>query len=246
MGNLLKGKVVLVTGAGSGVGQAVAVAYAANGATVIASDINLSNTISRLKSKKSVYFIETDVTNLRDCSRLINKIIEKYGRLNIAFNSGGLLGEVTLPDDMNAANFNHVILTNLTSIYYCMKYEIQTMLDNGGGIIINSPTVLDFEEVDSFIGYVAAKHGIIGLTQNAALKYAKKNISIHCVAPDFVHAPLLETIDIKSKTASSFQQVSGQRSKAEGIAAMALCLSSCEGSSATSSYHPGEGYSSSN
>ena len=166
--------------------------------------------------------------------------MEKYGRLDIAFNSAVISSEKSVSGDINAESFNRIISTNLCGIFYCMKCEIQAMLGQGEGIIINSPNVLNCEGVNAAIGYVAARYGIIGLTQDAAFKYANKNISIHCVSQQIVNAPLLETVDVKAGTISSLQHLRAQQGSAEEIAALVLWLSSGKASFESKGYYSDE------
>ena len=244
MGGLFRGKVVLVTGAGSGIGKAAALAYAAKGATVVVSDRVVSDTAYLIKSKKGeACFIKADISIADDCKYLVKEIVERYGKLDIAVNCAGMQGEANNLMDMSAEGFNKIISDNLCGIFYSMKYEIRAMLKQGVGIIINTAFILGIEKLVSFSGYDAARHGVIGLTQNAAREYANENIRIHCVAPEYVNSPILETIDVKSKTALSLQHLRGQTGKAEEIAAMVIWLSSDKASSATSSCYPtGSGY----
>ena len=167
---LFESKVALVTGWGSGIGQATALAYAAQGAKVIVSDINETETVTKIKANGGeATFVKTDLSKASECEQLIEKVIKLYGKIDIAFNNAGILGETNKLADTTLAGFARVIDINLNSVFYCMKYEIGAMLKQGGGVIVNTASILGAVGFDSFSGYVAAKHGVVGLTQNAIL-----------------------------------------------------------------------------
>jgi len=240
--NLFEGKVVVVTGAGSGIGQAAALAYAENGAKVIVSDIKDSDTVTKIKSKGGeATFIKTDVTKPEECENLVNQTIKTYGKMDIAFNNAGILGETNNLADMSLEGFDKVIRTNLSSVFYCMKYEIAAMLKQGKGVIVNTASILGAVGFESFSGYVAAKHGVVGLTQNAALEYSSKGIRINCVAPGFINTPLLNTIDTKGKESLALKHPIGRMGNPEEVAALVIWLSSEKASYATGGYYPIDG-----
>jgi NAD(P)-dependent dehydrogenase (short-subunit alcohol dehydrogenase family) len=242
MENLFEGKVALVTGASSGIGQAAAFLYAANGAKVIVSDMKEGDTVAKIKAKGGeASFIKADVSKAVECEKLIKQTIKLYKKVDIAFNNAGILGETNNLADMSLAGFEKVIGINLTGVFYCMKYEIAEMLKQGNGVIVNTASILGAVGFASFSGYVAAKHGVVGLTQNAALEYSSKGIRINCVAPGFINTPLLNTIDAKGKKALAVKHPIGRLGTPEEVAELVIWLSSEKASYATGGYYPIDG-----
>jgi len=242
MSDLFSGKVALVTGAGSGIGQATALLYAANGAKVIVADIKENDTVTKIKAKGGeASFIEANMSIAANCEQLIKETIHTYGKIDIAFNNAGILGETNNLAEMSLGGFEKVIGINLSGVFYCMKYEIAEMLKQGHGVIVNTASILGAVGFASFSGYVAAKHGVVGLTQNAALEYSDKNIRINCVAPGFINTPLLDTIDKKSKEALILKHPIGRLGTPEEVAELVIWLSSENASFATGGYYPIDG-----
>ncbi len=242
MKKTFEGKVALVTGAGSGIGQAAAFAYAVNGAKVIVSDIKDNDTVAKIVADGGeAYFVKTDVSKAEECEQLVKKTIEKYGKIDIAFNNAGILGETNNLAEMSNDGFEKVIAVNLNGVFYCMKYEISAMLKQGSGVIVNTASILGTVGFSAFSGYVAAKHGVVGLTQTAALEYSSKGIRINCVAPGFINTPLLSTLNVKSKEELSLKHPIGRLGEAKEVASLVIWLSSEEASYATGGYYPIDG-----
>ncbi len=242
MKKLFEGKVAIVTGASSGIGQATAILYAQNGAKVIVSDVNETTTVKTITDNGGESsFIKADVSIASDCERLVKEAIHLYGKVDIAFNNAGILGETNPLADMSLKGFEKVISINLNGVFYCMKYEIEAMLKQGGGVIVNTASILGAVGFASFSGYVAAKHGVVGLTQNAAIEYSSKNIRINCVAPGFINTPLLHDIDAEAKKALALKHPIGRLGTPEEVAALVIWLSSDNASYATGGYYPIDG-----
>ncbi|MFP5042792.1 SDR family oxidoreductase [Parasediminibacterium sp. JCM 36343] len=242
MASLFANRVAVVTGAGSGIGQATALAYAAGGAKVIVSDIKENDTVAKIKANGGeATFIKTDVSKAAECEHLVKQTIDIYGKIDIAFNNAGILGETNQLAEMSLAGFEKVISVNLNGVFYCMKYEIDAMLKQGGGVIVNTASILGAVGFMSFSGYVAAKHGVVGLTQNAAMEYSKKGIRINCVAPGFINTPLLNDIDKAGKEALELKHPIGRLGTSEEVAALVIWLSSSQASFATGGYYPIDG-----
>jgi NAD(P)-dependent dehydrogenase (short-subunit alcohol dehydrogenase family) len=242
MNSLFEGKVALVTGASSGIGQSAALLYAANGAKVVVSDIHDGDTVTKIKaSGGDAIFIKADVSKAADCEHLIMQSVAAYGRIDIAFNNAGILGETNKLADMSLDGFEKVISINLNSVFYCMKYEIEVMLKHGGGVIVNTASILGAVGFDSFSGYVASKHGIVGLTQTAAIEYSSMGIRINCVAPGFIDTPLLDTVDARNKSTLAAKHPIGRLGAPEEVAELVIWLSSGKASYATGGYYPIDG-----
>lgn len=242
MESLFSGKVALVTGGGSGIGQATALLYASQGAKVVVSDIKDKETVAKIKAQGGeAIFIKTDVSLAQDCEELVRQTIKAYGKVDIAFNNAGILGETNFLGDLSLEGFAKVIGINLNGVFYCMKYEIEAMLKQGGGVIVNTASILGSVGFASYSGYVAAKHGVVGLTQNAALEYSSKNIRVNCVAPGFINTPLLDSIDISGKEALIVKHPIGRLGTPEEVAALVIWLSCEKASFATGGYYPIDG-----
>jgi NAD(P)-dependent dehydrogenase (short-subunit alcohol dehydrogenase family) len=242
MKDLFSGKVAMVTGAGSGIGQATALAYACKGAKVIVSDIKDNDTVSRIKeSGGEAFFIKTDVSKATECEKLISESLKKYGKIDIAFNNAGILGEENNLADISLDGYAKVIGINLNGVFFCMKYEIEAMLKQGGGVIVNTASILGAVGFATYSGYVAAKHGVVGLTQNAALEYSDKKIRINCVAPGFIETPLLNTIDKNGKKGLVLKHPIGRLGTPQEVAELVIWLSSDKASFATGGYYPIDG-----
>jgi NAD(P)-dependent dehydrogenase (short-subunit alcohol dehydrogenase family) len=188
------GKVVLVTGGGSGIGQATAVAFARQGAkVVIAGRSNADETLRRIKEVGGeAIFVRTDVSISADVQAVIKATIDKFGRLDVAFNNAGLL-PVTAPlVDQTEDDFDKIISVDLKGVFLCMKYEIPEMLKVGGGSIINCGSIVSLVADPGMAPYVAAKHGVSGITKGAALEYATQGIRINAIAPAFTETGMTQ------------------------------------------------------
>ena len=188
------GKVVLVTGGGSGIGQATAVAFARQGAkVVIAGRSNADETLRRIKEVGGeAIFVRTDVSISADVQAVIKATIDTFGRLDVAFNNAGLL-PVTAPlVDQTEEDFDKIISVDLKGVFLCMKYEIPEMLKVGGGSIINCGSIVSLVADPGMAPYVAAKHGVSGITKGAALEYATQGIRINAIAPAFTETGMTQ------------------------------------------------------
>ena len=188
-------KVALVTGAGSGIGQATAIAFAREGASVIIADLTPAHgeqtlhLIEEFGGKAAL--IQCDVSQPREIEAMINFAVGHYGRLDYAFNNAGIEGTMALTADYPEESWNKVIAVNLTGVFLCMKYQIQQMLKVGGGAIVNNSSILGLIGIPTAAAYTAAKHGVIGLTQTAANEYAAQGIRINAVCPGYIKTPML-------------------------------------------------------
>ncbi len=243
----LKEKVALVTGGASGIGQAAAKLYALHGAKVVVSDldeINGEETVKQIRRKGGeAIFLKTDVSDPAACDALIAATVKAFGSVDIAFNNAGISGESNPIGDMSIEGWKKIIAVNLDSVFYCMKYEIQQMQKQGKGAIVNMSSILGQVGFANSAGYVAAKHGVVGLTQNAALEYSAKGIRVNAVGPGFIDTPLLTHAGLDGATRQylASQHAIGRLGTSDEVAELVIWLSSDKAGFVTGSYYAVDG-----
>jgi NAD(P)-dependent dehydrogenase (short-subunit alcohol dehydrogenase family) len=195
MSNKFNNKVALITGAGSGIGKSTALLLAQQGASVVVSDINLEaaqkvvDEIVALGGKAAAN--KANTAEPEDMKAAVEFAVSTFGALHLAFNNAGILGEVNSTEELSIDGWRRVIDVNLNAVFYSMHYEVPAILAAGGGAIVNTASIAGLIGIQNISGYVAAKHGVTGLTKAAALEYADKGIRINSVHPGYIKTPLI-------------------------------------------------------
>ena len=194
--NRFGGKVAIVTGAGSGIGEATGMLFAAEGAQVVLADLNLAGAervADAIKHKEGLVDVfQADVADADAVQHLVDFAVKRFGKLDIAVNNAGIGGEMAPVGEMSTAGWRRVIDVNLNGVFYGMRAEIPAMLEGGGGSIVNMSSILGSVGFANSAAYVAAKHGLVGLTQTAALEYGTRGIRVNAVGPGFIQTPLVD------------------------------------------------------
>jgi NAD(P)-dependent dehydrogenase (short-subunit alcohol dehydrogenase family) len=233
------GKVVLVTGAASGIGRAAAVAFAAEGARVAILDRtadSLKNTGAAMRNTGAeVLTIACDVASPEQVEAAVKQVVERFGQLDVAFNNAGVENHATPLHEIELDEWDRILGINLRGTFVCMKHEIAQMVRQGGGVVVNTSSGAGIRGVAGGASYAASKHAIIGMTKSAALDYAKQNIRVNAVLPGNIDTPMMGRFTSGDIEKAIDLEPVGRLGKPEEIAEAVLWMASDLGGFVTGS-----------
>ena len=229
-------RVALVTGGGSGIGRASALLFARRGAKVVIADVDESGggeTVGLIeRAGGEAIYVRTDVSSASDVENMVGQTVRHFGRVDFGFNNAAdvqaHLDAIGPTHEYPEDNWDRVIAVNLKGVWLSMKYEIRQMLEGGGGAIVNTASALGLVGVENLSGYVASKHGVVGLTRTAALEYARRGIRVNAVCPGYVHTPMIQSRldDPESQARLMAKEPIGRVGRPEEIAEAVIWLCS--------------------
>ena len=243
--NTLNGKVAIVTGASSGIGKATAILLAKEGAKILLSDVNEKSGFDAVEEIKTsggeAIFMKADSSKPEHNEALVQKAKKQYGALDIAVNNAGIGGPLAPTGDYPLDGWQKVIDINLSGVFYGMRYQIPAMMEKGGSII-NVASILGQVGTKFSPAYVAAKHGVVGLTKTAALEYADKKIRINSIGPAYIKTPMvMNALDEATLNVLVGLHPIGRMGESEEVAELILWLASSKASFVTGSYYAVDG-----
>jgi NAD(P)-dependent dehydrogenase (short-subunit alcohol dehydrogenase family) len=243
---MLENKVAIVTGGGSGIGKAIAILYASEGAKIMVSDVDEKGGNEAVAEIKSLggeaIFVKGDTSKPADCQLVVEKAVQQFGGLHIAVNNAGIGGPISPLGEYPIEGWDKVISINLSGVFYGMRYQIPALLASGGGSIVNVASILAKVGTKGSAAYVSAKHGVIGLTETAALEYAAQNIRINSIGPGYIMTPLLsKALDEPTLKYLTGLHPMGRLGTSDEVAQLALFLNSDKASFITGAYYNVDG-----
>ena len=241
MGKQFQGRTAIVTGAASGIGKAIALGLGAEGANVVVNDLKIESAQAVADeiaaAGGSAIAIAGDVGNPDDVKATVEAAVRRFGALHLAVNNAGIGGPLGLLADIDIADYKKRMDVNLHSVFYGMYYQIPAMLKAGGGSIVNMSSILGVVGSSTAVPYVAAKHGVSGMTKAAALGYADKGIRVNSVHPGYIDTPLLEALPKPAYDALVGLHPVGRLGTPEEVSALVLFVLSDQASFITGSQY---------
>jgi NAD(P)-dependent dehydrogenase (short-subunit alcohol dehydrogenase family) len=211
MTDSLKGKTIIVTGAGGGIGCAASLVLAHAGATVVVSDIAEEGARATVEAVHrnggKADFVKADLASEDEVRMLVERTVSVHGRLDGAFNNAGLEQCAVPLHELTTAQWDRAIRVDLTSVFWCLKYQVIAMLKNGGGAIVNTASSLGQVAIQNASEYVAAKHGVIGLTRAAAAEYGSRGIRVNAVLPGIIKTPMISRLTEDARFSAFFEKL---------------------------------------
>jgi NAD(P)-dependent dehydrogenase (short-subunit alcohol dehydrogenase family) len=236
------GKVVFVTGGGSGIGAACVRRFADHGARVVVGDIDAYNAEKVAEAAgPNVRPLGLNVADPDSVSSAIFDIVDKEGRLDVAVNNAGVTGDLALLHELSLEAFRRTLDINLWGVFHSMRCEIPVMLGKGGGVIVNTASVASASGYPYAAGYCASKHGVLGLTRTAAIEYAQAGIRVVAVGPGAIDTPMLQMAPPDVAAAAIAMAPAKRAGRPEEVAALICFLASAEASFITGSFHAADG-----
>ena len=241
----LSGKVAFVTGGGSGIGEACSLMLAKQGAAVAVVDLKMEVAqrvadVITAQGGKAIALV-ADVADEAQVAKAVTETVSKLGGLNIAVNNAGIGGDQAPTADQSVAGWRKVLSINLDGVFYCMRNQIPAMLKSGGGSIVNIASILGQVGFANSSGYVAAKHGVVGLTRASALEYATQGIRVNAVGPGFINTPLLGALPKEALEPIAQMHAVKRLGESDEVAALVTFLASDEASFMTGNYYAVDG-----
>lgn len=241
----LTGKVAYVTGGASGIGEACSIMLAKQGAAVAVVDLKIEDAQRVADAINSdggkAIALTADVSNESQVAASVTETVKQLGGLNIAVNNAGIGGDQAPTADQSVEGWRKVLSINLDGVFYGMRNQIPAMLKSGGGSIINIASILGQVGFANSSGYVAAKHGVVGLTKTAALEYATQGIRVNSVGPGFIRTPLLTALPPEALEPIAQLHAVKRLGESEEVAALVTFLASDEASFVTGNYYAVDG-----
>ncbi|MCK6210105.1 glucose 1-dehydrogenase [Georgenia sp. EYE_87] len=238
-------KVAIVTGAGSGLGAAIAEELAAGGARVVVTDINMSAaeaTVGRItEAGGTAMAVQQNTAVAAESEKVVQAALDAYGRLDLAVNNAGIGGKAAPTGEIDLEDWARVIDINLNGVLYGLRYQIPAMLASGGGAIVNMASIHGAVAAPGNTAYTAAKHGVVGMTRNAAVEYGTQGVRVNAVGPGYIATPLLENLPQEQRDALAAKHALGRLGRAEEVSHLVTFLLSDEASFLTGGYYLADG-----